>query len=227
MRHPLPKERPLEVLKSYYDSVDEKKINPARSYKKTAVGQFVPSPILDVHFAFEYLLEAEAFEPSGLFLDAGSGDGRVVALTSLVHSISTVGVEYDSELVGQSRQHLESLERLGLRGASEVILHGDFGLDDTYLQAGLRFEDFATVFNYISNQSAVASKVAQQSPPGTMFLLFGAFAVHNYQGLTLEQNLQLVTKTDSGNSIGVEIHPITNDASFMEPHATYLQVYRR
>ena len=227
MRHPLHKERPLEVLKSYYDSVDEKKINPGRSYKKTAVGQFVPSPILDVHFALEYLLEAEAFEPSGLFLDAGSGDGRVVALTSLVHSISTVGVEYDSELVGQSRQHLESLERLGLRGASEVILHGDFGHDDTYLQAGLRFEDFATVFNYISNQSAVASKVAQQSPPGTMFLLFGAFAVHNYQGLTLEQTLQMVTKTDSEDSIGVEIHPITNDASFMEPHATYLQVYRR
>lgn len=227
MRHPHPKEHPFEVLKSYYDSVDEKRIDSGRSYKKTAVGQFVPSPILDVHFALEYLLEAEALEPAGLFLDAGSGDGRVVALTSLVHSISTVGVEYDSELVGQSRQHLEGLERLGLRGASEVILHGDFGHDDTYLQTGLKFEDFATVFNYISNQNAIASKVAQQSPPGTLFLLFGAFAVHNYQGLTLEQNLQLVTNVDSGDRIRVQIHPITNDASLMEPHATYLQVYRR
>ena len=224
---PLPEVSPFGVLKSYYDDVDTKVISSRGPYRKTAVGLFVPSPILDIHFALEYLLEAGAIEPSGLFLDAGSGDGRIVALTALVHGISTVGVEYDNELVTQSKLHLESLGRLGLQGAPEVILRGDFGDDDTYLGAGLRFEDFTVVFNYINNQSAIASKVAQQSPPGTIFLLFGAFAVHNYQGLTLEQNLQLVTRADSGDRIAVEVHPTTNDASYMEPDATYLQVYRR
>lgn len=225
--NPLTEVSPLGVLKSYYDSVGTKVISSRGPYRRTDVGMFVPSPILDIHFALEYLLEACAIEPSGLFIDAGSGDGRIVALTALIHGISTVGVEYDNELVTQSKLHLESLGRLGLHRAPEVILRGDFGDDDTYLGAGIRFEDFTTVFNYINNQSAIASKVAQQSPPGTMFILFGAFAVHDYQGLTLEQNLQLVTRSDSGDSIAVEVHPSTNDASYMEPDATYLQVYRR
>ncbi|MDP6102116.1 MAG: hypothetical protein QF579_02240 [Dehalococcoidia bacterium] len=223
--HNHPKGRPLGDLTSYYDRVDAKVISLGRTYN-TAVGQFAPSPILEVYAALEYLLESGAIETSGLFLDAGSGDGRVVALAALVHGLPTVGVEYDDELVGQSRHHFESLRSLGLRGASKVILQGDFGDDDTYAKTGLRFEDFATVFNYINNHAAIALKIAHQSPPGTKFLLFGGYALHRYEGLTLEQSLQMVTRREMGGSTKVEVHP-DNSASSVRLDTNYLQIYRR
>jgi len=225
-RHAHPKECPLGVLQSYYDRVDAKVISLGRTYR-TAVGQFAPSPIIDVYAALEYLLESGAIETSGLFLDAGSGDGRIVALAALVHSLPSVGVEYDDELVGQSQQHFENLGSLGLGGASKVILQGDFGCDDTYTQAGIRFEDFTTVFNYVNNHEAIASKIALQSPPGTKFLLFGGFAIHKYEGLTLEQRLQMVTRREMGDSIKVDVYPDTNDTSSLRLDANYLQLYRR
>ncbi len=165
-------------------------------------------------------------DASGLLLDAGSGDGRIVALTAFVHGIPTVGVEYDHELVGISGQHLKSLKRLGMRGASELILQGDFTDDETYERAGLRFEDFATVFNYINNEGAIALKVAQQSPPDTKLIILGAFPLPEYEGLTLEQNLQLATGTGPADSVAFANRPLTDDA-YIDPIATYLQVYRR
>ena len=107
-----------------------------------------------------------------------------------------------------------------------MVLQGDFTDDETYARAGLRFEEFATVFNYINNERAIASKVAQQSPPGTKLVLLGAFPLPQYLGLTLEQNLQLATGTGSAHSVAFADSPLSEDAH-IDPIATYLQVYRR
>ena len=226
MRQLLPHERSFEVLKEYYDILDLAESSAGGPYKKTAVGQFVPSPLLHAHVAIGYLLRTAAIDAPGLFLDAGSGDGRIVGLTALVHGISTVGVEYDNDLAGLSIEHIQSLKHLGLEGASELILRGDFGDDDTYLKAGLRFEDFATVFNYINNERDIATKVAEQSPPGTKLLVLGAFPVNDYQGLTLEMNLEISSAANSEDGIALMSLPPTDDAH-VEPFGFYLQVYRR
>jgi len=226
MRHPTHNQRSFEALRRHFDQADLAESDSGGPYKNTAVGQFLPSPLLHLHVALDYLIETAVIDVSGLLLDAGSGDGRVVALTAFVYGISTVGVEYDTEMVGISRQHLKSLKRLGIRGASELILQGDFTEDETYERAGLRFEDFATVFNYINNEGDIALKVAQQSPPGTKLIILGAFPLPEYQGLTLEHNLQLATGTGPANSVAFANRPLTDDA-FIDPNATYLQVYRR
>jgi hypothetical protein len=225
MGHTPHNQHSFETLRHHFDQLDLAEHDSGGPYKHTAVGQFLPSPLLHVQVAFIYLIEASVIDASGLLLDAGSGDGRIVALTALVHAIPTVGVEYDAELVGHSRQHLKTLKQLGLRGASDSILQGDFTDDDTYAQAGMRFEDFATVFNYINNEGDIALKVAQQSPPGTKLIILGAFPLPEYRGLSLEHNLHLATGTGTAHSVDFAIRPITDDA-YIDPMATYLQVYR-
>ena len=93
-------ERSFDILRALYDRLDAAESHLGGPYKRTAVGQYLPSPLRHLNAAIGYLIETSAFDPSGLFLDAGSGDGRVVALTSLVYGIPSVGVEYDKELVG-------------------------------------------------------------------------------------------------------------------------------
>ena len=226
MRHSTHSQRSFEALRRHYDQADLAESDSGGPYKNTAVGQFLPSPLLHVQVAFDYLIETAVIDAPALLLDAGSGDGRIVALTAFVHGIPTVGVEYDAELVGVSRQHLKSLKYLGTQGASEQVLHGDFTDDETYERAGLRFEDFATVFNYINNESDIALKVAQQSPPGTKLIILGAFPLSEFQGLKLEHNLHLATGTGPAHSVAFADRPLSEDA-YIDPIATYLQVYRR
>ncbi len=218
--------RPFEVLKQYYGDVDTRESGPGGPYKRTAVGQFVPSPLRHIHAAIEHLLRAGAIDAAGPLLDAGCGDARFVALTALVHHIPTVGIEYDEELVERSKRHLGALERLGLHGAPMTIVPGDFNDDASYLKAGMRFEDFTIVYNYINNERHVAEKVARQSRPGTKFLLLGAFPLPTYGGLTLEHNLELITRTDVVEGVAVENLPLREDSN-ISPDATYLQVYLR
>lgn len=222
----MPMNRRFELLRRYYDDIDVREGGLGGPYKATAVGQFVPSPLRHIHVALAYLLGAGAFDASGPLLDAGSGDARFVALTALVHGIPSVGVEYDEEMLERSHRHLRALEGLGLRGASATIVHGDFKDDASYLKAGIRFEEFTTVYNYINNERDVAEKMARQSRPGTKFLLLGAFPLPNYGGLALEQNLELITRPDTAEGVVLKERPLTAD-SHVDPNATYLQVYRR
>ena len=223
---PLSRERSFEVLRAFYDRLDAAESHLGGPYKRTAVGQFLPSPLRHLDAAIGFLIETAAFDPSLPFLDAGSGDGRVVALTSLVHGIPSVGVEYDEALVDFSRQNIQSLRESGLQGASDLIIPGDFTEDETYRRAGLKFEDFATVFNYINNEGDIAEKVAVSSPPGAKLLVLGAFPVPGYHGLTLERNILLATGRDPAGGVLLEDLAVSDD-TYIELNATYIQVYRR
>ena len=216
----------FETLERYFDGVDLRAGGPGGSNRRTEVGEFVPSPLRQVHRAFDYLLANGAIDGSGLFLDAGSGDARVVALAALVHGIPSVGVEYDEDLLERSALHIRDLQHLLTGGAPMTILPGDFTDDETYIRAGTSFSDFKTVFNFINNTTSLAAKVSRQSPPGTKLLLFHAFPVTDLWGLTLEQNLELFTETDATDGVIVEDRPVTEE-SFIDLESTYMQVYRR
>ena len=225
-RGQLSREQSFEILRAFYDRLDAAESHLGGPYKRTEVGQFLPSPLRHLNAAIGYLIETGAFDPSLPFLDAGAGDGRVVALTSLVYGISSVGVEYDEALVDFSRRNIQSLKDSGLSGASDLIIPGDFTADETYLRAGLGFENFATVFNYINNERDIAEKVAASSPPGTKLLVLGAFPVAGYSGLTLERNVMLATGRDPAAGVLLNEIPVSDDA-YIELNATYIQVYRR
>ena len=88
----------FDVIQNYYNHLDSLQDAEGGPYKRTAVGQFVPSPLSHIKTAFDYLIATNSIDTSGPFLDAGSGDGRIVAISSLAYGINSVGVEYDQEL---------------------------------------------------------------------------------------------------------------------------------
>ena len=216
----------FHVLQEYFAHSDDLSYAHGGPYKKTVMGQFVPSPLRHIRAALDYLVKIGVVNSSGLFLDAGCGDGRVVALTALIYKIPSIGVEYDIELARQSKQHLSRLKQLGLMGAPVEIIQGDFVQDLTYRKADRKFEDFTIVYNYINNEQSIAEKVAAQSLKSTTFLLFGAFPVSEYVGLPLQHNLELITSTKSGGDVLVKPRPLDQDHD-IDPDSTYIQVYAK
>jgi len=139
----------------------------------TAVGEFIPSSLHLVDAAIREFMRLGLLDPTAPFLDAGCGDGRIVALLAAVHGIPAAGVEYDEDLFALAKEHLIGLRRAGFEDTAPMTLAlGDFIEDATYLEADLRFEAFGAIFNYINNHLKIAQKIARQSPSGTRFLLY-------------------------------------------------------
>jgi len=216
----------FDLIQNYYNHLDSLQDAEGGPYKRTAVGQFVPSPLSHIKTAFDYLITTNSIDSSGPLLDAGSGDGRIVAISSLAYGINSVGVEYDQELAELSRANLEHLSKLCSSHKSGDIVEGDFTEDITYSSNNIAFDMFFTVFNYINNESSIAHKISQTSKPGTKFVLLGAFPIKQYYGLTLEQNLQLLRDEQDPNKILISNQPLAEE-TWIDPFGTYLQVYRR
>ncbi len=83
------------------------------------------------------------------------------------------------------------------------IIQGDFSKDSTYSNAGVRFEDISSAFNYIDNYEQIAAKIADRSPPGTVFL-FNSIGSEptKFEGLICERSLRLFSRHYSGGDWG-------------------------
>lgn len=216
----------FDLIKNYFDTLDKADGPQGGPYKRTDVGQFVPSPLLHLEAAFAHMIAIGEIGVGSKFLDAGCGDARVLAIISGVHSVESVGIEYDQEMAGKSSRNLDQLTQLGVKQASWQVVHGDFMDNKSYAEIGLGFEEFDVVFNYINNQRDIALKVFEQSPPGTAFWLLGAFPVPGFQGLKLERNLELVQENSElpvirVNDVSGEIFPTYG------PDDLLMQLYRK
>jgi|GEM_PF-1398091 hypothetical protein len=214
----------FSIIRDYFDALDESQSSVGGPYKRTELGQFVPSPIMHIKAALDYLLDRNLIDPFAPLLDAGSGDGRIIAIASLYYGITAIGVEYDAELFESSRNHINHLSTLCQSTASGTIIQGDFTDDLTYKMNGLTFQMFSTVFNYINNESSIAYKISQDSPPHTKFVLLGAFPIEEYNSLNLRQNLELIREKDEDDRILVVDRALSAE-TWIEPFGTYLQVY--
>lgn len=216
----------FEALKEYFDALDQRLTLNGNHHKQTKVGLFAPSSLAHINSAIEQLIAAELIDPSRLFLDTG-GDGRIIALTAGVFGIPSMIVEYDGEIADRAERNIRHLrQQFELNGTPMIVARGDFTHDKTYYDAGVRFEDIATVFNYASNEKDIAEKIARQSPNGTKFLLYGIKPpAPEFKELTLEQSLTVVDPsvlvkgvdwTDPYHLKWVEL-----------PYTSFLYVYRK
>lgn len=211
----------FQALKEYFDAVEEREKSRNGHRMVTEVGIFSPSSLIHINLAIRLLIDTGMIDPSRLFLDAGCGDGRVVALTAGVYRIPSIGVEYDGELADSAKKNIRNLEELSILNGTPVrIVRGLFESDMTYSDEGVRFEDISTVFNYIDNQRRIAAKIADQSPPGTLFL-FQSTHAEEFDGLTLECSLELFGPNRTGH--------IVHTPQELDPklRAIYLHVYRK
>ncbi len=218
----------FEDVNGYFEEVDRKALHNGTYTKHNDVGTFVPSSLFHLNSAFDELIRNNIIDSSGLILDAGCGDGRVIALTSGVYGIPSLGVEYDSGIASRAKSNFRNMKKLSvLNGEHVKIVIGDFTEDYTYSKAGVRFEDIEIVFNYIDNQEKIAAKMAKQSPDNTVFLLYSNRPeAERFAGLALEYSLELV---DPGRADRVLSYIDIADAKELKlkPYTAYLHVYRK
>lgn len=221
----------FETLKKYFDEKED--ITKTITCKIVEIGNdkrgsFVPSSLVCVDSALSELIKEGIIDKSGLFLDAGCGDGRIISLAAGVHNIPSVGVEYDLELSDMAKKNIEDLQKLlDFNGTQVKVIKGDFTKDSTYTDEGIKFEDIKTIFNYINNTSDIAKKIVDQSPKGTVFLLFDPRTVaEQILGLSLEKSLEKLI--DPSLTVNEGYYDSQGNLKWkIKPYAFNLHVYRK
>lgn len=139
---------------------------------------------------------------SHIFLDAGSGDGRVVILVSLLFGLKAFGVEYDDVLWRRSLENVAVFRRFyrddkGL----PTILRGDFCEEMTYALGGTAFKNFDVVFNYANDQQRLAAKIARDGSENVLFVSYGPSRFpESFPGLVPITSLGVGTGSGSAGS---------------------------
>ena len=186
------------TLNTYYEviSKDPKYRFEMGYVKETNTGVFIPSSIDIVRQAFSHLINSEIMDPKQPFLDAGCGDGRIVALAASL-GIPAWGIESDEELVALSKQNLINLGKLAVLNSTPALIHrGNFAAAATYQSLDRSFNEFGTVYNYTNNHEQIGEMIAQHSPPRTVYILYsGDEQTEEFPGLNLLEELTLADQT--------------------------------
>jgi hypothetical protein len=180
----------LRQLVSYFTEVEHQKKDDGIYHRLTSIGQpFVASNLSLVAKGLYELKLSRLLNCSGYFCDAGSADGRIVALAAACLGIPSLGVEYDHRLVDIGRENIDQLEAMGvIRSVPARILEGDFCRDDTY--RNICFQDIATFYCFESNCYCLANKITEESPRGTLFIYYTQNSNAHFEGL---QRLRTIT----------------------------------
>lgn len=191
----------VEFLMEYFGEVDLAKNGNEFDIEPTEKGDFLPSPLCDVDILLEKLVKEGVIDPAKPILDAGSGDGRFVAMAN-AYGFPSYGIEYNWSLVGESEHHLEALRQQGaLNGTPARIAQGDFLRNAAYRRLGVNFTDFSTIYNFVNNEEGLARRIIRESPPGTTFILYGGSKRDGLiQGLGLRESIQLIDPRDKGSN---------------------------
>src|SRR3989344_5780397 len=75
------------AIRDYFARIDEERKRTQTFSGWTGVGMFVPSSLTHLYAGFQHLINTGAIDQQGLLLDAGCGDGRVLALLAGVFNI--------------------------------------------------------------------------------------------------------------------------------------------
>ena len=143
----------------------------------TIHGAFITSSIEMVNQGLKYFIGKGTIDTNQWFCDAGCGDGRVLALTAGQHKIPSLGIESDPSVYKIAENHLYRLHKKKFFQAPAKLSRGNFMVNETYQQQGLAFTDIVTFFNYINNQDQLAAKINQQSPHGTILIIYDSDSV--------------------------------------------------
>lgn len=138
-------------------------------------GLFHATPLDVLPAACEALLGAPSLPRAKplTVLDAGAGDGRVLAALSLLASpslpIRLVGIECDAALHRDSCDRLAALARRPAwpTGRGVALLRGDWSSEDAFDSLGLSLADFDLVLNYPDgNEARLAALLSARGRPG-------------------------------------------------------------
>ena len=144
----------LERLRDLYGGGQDQA---ASEFRLTERGIWHPTPLAVLAAAVPLLAETELVKPRDhalQILDAGAGDGRLIAALVLglpeALEVRPSGIESDATLAAGAQQTLERIAAMRPLGTSRVaqIVEGDFFDPHAYARLGLDPSDLDVVFNY-------------------------------------------------------------------------------
>ena len=157
----------------------------------TQKGTFVPGSVYTISQALDVLLKKGILYPNQTFLDAGSGDVRILALASLL-CFKTYGIEYNEEIYNSSLLNLICLQEQRLQGLKPYLALGDFLDLGPYTQFGVPFSFFKIIFNFATFPDEIDNKIISESKLDTIFKLYTVNSCSpDYTGLDLVLSLIL------------------------------------
>ena len=161
----------IQKLIAYYSSLEER----FDLFFAVEKGTFVTGSIKHVFTALSQLKkEFKVMKDNEIFLDAGSGDGRVCALASLL-GLQSYGIEYNDQITDDSLENIENLKREGIFIDGDIsaptIVQGDLLDDSSYDKLGIRFEDINIFFNFVTYHQELGEQIIKRSPSGTRLII--------------------------------------------------------
>jgi SAM-dependent methyltransferase len=133
-----------------------------KNFAETQKGVFLTLPVEHMVQMFDQLEHKAYIKSTQLFLDAGSGDGRLVS-EALYRGLDAFGIEHEPRLVTTSQTYFKQ---------PKSIIEGDFGDLTLYKKHNKDIEDIDVFFNYENNYSLIANLVSIHAKPGAIFILF-------------------------------------------------------
>jgi hypothetical protein len=173
----------------------EKKAFDGQPLRLTDAGIWLAMPLDVLGAAFEKL-HATGFwarlGERGKVLDAGMGDGRVVAaLCNVGHDLWAYGIESHPRLWELAENNLRTLTERGM-ASSWRICQGDYLDVSTYPKLGVRLEDIDAFFNYPDgNEHELAALLSVHGRAGAILVVVTAEHGIELEGLTLEDELTI------------------------------------
>lgn len=145
--------------------------------QKTGRGIWAATPVRVVAEAVTLLGDLGVLEQQGqdgCAIDAGAGDGRVLAVLASLHpSLVIYGIEADSTLHARAATTLSTLTTSGLIDSARVhLLEADYCDVSTYEARGIVLESGPLIFNYPDgNEKRLARFVADHCGKATTLCL--------------------------------------------------------
>lgn len=161
----------IQELIEYYSSLEER----FDLFFSVEKGTFVTGSIKHVFTALKQLKEEfKVMNDNEIFLDAGSGDGRVCALASLL-GLQSYGIEYNDQITDDSLENINHLKDRGIfmnGGVSAPkIVQGDLLEDSSYDKLGIKFEEINIFFNFVTYHQELSEQIIKRSPSGTRLII--------------------------------------------------------
>lgn len=129
---------------------------------QTYEGLFVFSRIDIVSKVLQALLEKEMLAKNSIFLETGSGDGRIVALASILGFLAQ-GIELSQDMADISINHINQLKEEKILTGYAKIVQGDFLNNETYTKLDYSFNDIDVFFNYYTNTEPLIKKIVKEA----------------------------------------------------------------
>lgn len=128
----------------------------------------------------------------GKVLDAGMGDGRLVAaLCNAGHGLWAYGIESHQQLWELAQDNLRELTEQGMTSSWRTC-QGDYFDLSTYPKLGIRLEDIDVLFNYPDgNEHKLAAFLHDHARPGAHLVVLTPEHGLELEGLSREEELAI------------------------------------